>query len=1138
MTQARAFEPLHLESLEPRTLFSQFGYQSAAEFLGLTQVVHDLAPEGAVGFGACVAGLGDIDNDGVPDFAVGASGRAGENAVQGEVFLYSGASGSFIRSLSDGVAGFGNSLANIGDVNNDGVPDLLVGSEQWDSDPDSASPAGRAYVYSGADGSLVRMLDAPGGERAFGHVVLGAPDLNDDGVPDMVVSAPGVSSNDNGRVFVLSGADGAVIRTLTSNGVTGDGFGEAVSVLHIPGTPANDTLIAVGAPRYYITLQSGHVEVFNGAGERLHFFTGTESREEYGSAVAIYTITPFEGGPPAVYLTIGAPGDDGIAPFEYHLDRGSINVERLDPPGGGPNFLAASEYARTGERIFNLGDIDGQGGDDLAILAPGALPSERTRLRLNGIDGDPDSSTVNLSINSVSMATIGDVDGDGIPDVLVGDGAGHAIVVSSVALADQLSASRITVIGSTEDMSYVWFDIGATKYLRVPDGSIVPFSNIEGLLAAPPRQPDQLRSTIVGVTPDGGLVFYNDSYQLPRRGALQVTLNGIVTSLENMVQTIEGGETPDYDRFQLVEINGNGTWIINESADDPADTRAWAFSDGTLSLLWSGIVLDINAADQIVGLRHQFTDAEESLFLDSDGTVTVLAGIENVGAINDDGVVLGVLPGTRTLTNPGNLATWRDGVVTDLGPSPGLPNQSPPDSRWYFLAFDDTGRALASASWTPVRAGTQYDLYLIEPGQAPEPLAPLVHGRPDVKAFGSAGLPADNYRPALFHSAGAIFVQDAALTPISDADLVRARDDSPVANLTTPGGSFVAFVNRFNEFILRSNTGNGWNSQVVATDVNRVDPLHFVMYTDPMDEDRAYLAFSYAGELRVSLLEHPSNFTAINHWSDQTAITGGLATFTNAEGVVHLVGTDLSGDVVIYFRSLEVSPLDPAAWTYNNLTSTHLVPQGFATPAFVGDFTAFATPWHGMAINGLDTAGNVYSIWWAPGRVPWSIANLTEAADAGPLTGQIVSFCTPWGTQHVNGVDENGDVVAIWWAPGFGGAWREDELVAEGIALDPSSLTSYIAPWGGLNIAGRDAETDQVVVYWWSPESDVWRDERLAFRGDAPSPALRGRLSSDVSPDGTMSIGVAGAEDDVLRFSWRPGDAGQWTLEDLTELAS
>src|SRR5690606_36166229 len=127
---------------------------------------------------------------------------------------------------------------------------------------------------------------------------------------------------------------------------------------------------------------------------------------------------------------------------------------------------------------------------------------------------------------------------------------------------------------------------------------------------------------------------------------------------------------------------------------------------------------------------------------------------------------------------------------------------------------------------------------------------------------------------------------------------------------------------------------------------------------------------------------------------------------------------------------------------------------------------------------------------------------------------------------------------ALWWAPGFGGEWRRDALVAGGVALDPSSLTSYTTPWGGLNIAGRDAATDAVVVYWWSPESNVWTDEPLVFRGDAASPSLTGRLAASVGEDGTMALAAIGADTHAYRFSWQPGDAGLWTLGDLTSLAT
>ncbi|MCA9322947.1 MAG: FG-GAP repeat protein, partial [Planctomycetes bacterium] len=73
------------------------------------------------------AGLGDVNGDGSPDFAVGAAGIATPSGL-GQVFVYSGTNGSPILTLDNpsSAAGFGGSLARAGDLDGDGLPDLAV----------------------------------------------------------------------------------------------------------------------------------------------------------------------------------------------------------------------------------------------------------------------------------------------------------------------------------------------------------------------------------------------------------------------------------------------------------------------------------------------------------------------------------------------------------------------------------------------------------------------------------------------------------------------------------------------------------------------------------------------------------------------------------------------------------------------------------------------------------------------------------------------------------------------------------------------------------------------------------------------------------------------------------------------------
>ncbi|MHC4845334.1 MAG: integrin alpha, partial [Planctomycetota bacterium] len=152
-------------------------------------------------FGTAVAGIGDLDGDGLGDLAVGAAGAWYDAGLAGRVTLFSGSDGGEIDVFVGESPGdrLGRSVAALGDVDNDGVGDLLVGAPGVDA---AANDAGRATAYSGATGNVIATFDGTNAVDGLGRSVAGGGDLNGDGMPDAVIGVPG--ADPGGHVLVVS----------------------------------------------------------------------------------------------------------------------------------------------------------------------------------------------------------------------------------------------------------------------------------------------------------------------------------------------------------------------------------------------------------------------------------------------------------------------------------------------------------------------------------------------------------------------------------------------------------------------------------------------------------------------------------------------------------------------------------------------------------------------------------------------------------------------------------------------------------------------------------------------------------------------------------------------------------------------
>jgi hypothetical protein len=162
-----------------------------------------------------VLGLGDVDGDGVPDFAATVAkfgiGGFGDSYVE----ICSGADGSVLLTLSTpGGGGFlGAALARAPDLDGDGIDELVVGN------PLSAPAfAGFVKVFSPTSGNVLAQYDAPAGYYGFGSDVAVCRDFTGDGIADFVVLGGTVQSTLPGReiAWMISGADGSIVATLPS----------------------------------------------------------------------------------------------------------------------------------------------------------------------------------------------------------------------------------------------------------------------------------------------------------------------------------------------------------------------------------------------------------------------------------------------------------------------------------------------------------------------------------------------------------------------------------------------------------------------------------------------------------------------------------------------------------------------------------------------------------------------------------------------------------------------------------------------------------------------------------------------------------------------------------------------------------